>query len=113
MKAIRISRGYSQFQFAQLLGMSQSVVSSWELGRSAPDLGTLFQISRALHEPVTRLLPLEDSPMDDDRDQRILDIIHQDQRWMTLFSRHGKMSEAAWTAVFSVLDAFYTEPEDE
>lgn len=111
LKIFRMARGYSQTQFANLLGKSQSVVSSWEIGNSAPDLGTLFLIARALGEPVTNLLPLEDSGNPTDMDQRILYIVHHDPRWETFFSRCGRISDAGWTAVFSLLDAVSVEDD--
>lgn len=105
LRQLRVSKGYTQTQLATLVGRRQAVVSSWEVGNSAPDLGTLFTISKALGEPVTRLLPLEETGCRDDTDQRILDLVHQDPRWYEFFHKFSHISEAGQTAVFSVLNA--------
>lgn len=111
LKAIRISKGYSQQQFAKIIGMSQAVVSSWEIGNSAPDFGNLFMLSNALRVPVTCLLPLEVTKNQDDIDRRILDIIHQDPRWELLFEKRKYLSDSDWDVVFSVLNAIVKERE--
>ena len=105
LRQLRTAKGYSQTKFAMMVGRKQGVVSSWELGNSAPDLGTLFTISKALGEPVTHLLPLEETGCRDDTDQRILDLVHQDPRWSDLFNKLSYISDAGWQAVFSVLNA--------
>ena len=109
LKNLRVAHGYSQQKFAEIINRSQSVVSSWELGRSAPDLGNLFMLSEALGAPVTSLLPLEESGDSGDIDRQILDLVHQDPRWGVLFDKRGKMSEQEWSAVFGVMSAILKE----
>lgn len=109
LKALRVSRGYSQQQFARIIDRSQAVVSSWELGNSAPDLGNLFMLSKTFHAPVTSLLPLEESHNQDDSDRQILDIIHQDPRWLSVFDKRKQLSDADWNAIFSVINALIRE----
>lgn len=105
LRQLRMAKGYSQTQLAHLVGRKQGAVSSWELGNSAPELGDLFKLSKAIGEPITRLLPLEETGNQNDTDQRILDLVHKDPRWSQFFNKMSNISDAGWNAVFSVLNA--------
>ena len=109
LKNLRISRGYSQQRFAEILKTTQASISAWELGIREPDIATIFEIADTFHVPVSSLLPIRESNDLSDIDQQILDIIHQDPRWMTLFDKRSMLSDSDWNAVFSVLNALVKE----
>ena len=45
LKELRNNKGISQREFAQMLGVSQQTVGSWEVGRTEPDNNMLKQIA--------------------------------------------------------------------
>ena len=56
----RKTKGYTQKDLAQKLGVSQSMVSKWENGEENITLATLVKIASALE--ITLYNPLEESP---------------------------------------------------
>ena len=57
----RIRKGYTQDQLAEFLNVTRQTVSSWETGRSEPDLDTLKSLSDILDTDVSALLGEEDT----------------------------------------------------
>ena len=55
----RIRKGYTQDQLAEVLHVTRQTVSSWETGRSEPDLETLSAISEALGVGLDELISLK------------------------------------------------------
>ncbi|MES2828981.1 MAG: helix-turn-helix transcriptional regulator [Bacteroidota bacterium] len=53
IKKVRKRKGYSQFQLAQKLDLSQNAYSKLELGRSNLSLDKLFDIAEILETEVT------------------------------------------------------------
>ena len=111
IRNLRISRGYSQQKFSQLLDTTQASVSAWELGVREPDFFTVFRIAKIFHVPVSSLIPIDGSDSVSDSDRQILDIIHQDPRWALLFEKRKHLSDSDWDVVFSVLNAIVKERE--
>lgn len=46
LKELREKAGYSQYSFADKIGVSQSAVGSWEAGRREPNLTTIVGLAR-------------------------------------------------------------------
>ena len=53
---LRKSRGLSQEELAEKLGVSRQAVSKWETGRGFPDIGCLEDIAGVLEVSVSELL---------------------------------------------------------
>lgn len=56
IKEERLKKEWTQEQLAQLLNVSRSTVSSWEVGRNYPDLETIVAISDLFGLPLDKLL---------------------------------------------------------
>lgn len=56
IKNLRQERGYTQEELGKLLNVSRSTISSWEIGRTFPDIEMIFQISRILDISIDFLL---------------------------------------------------------
>lgn len=56
IKQIRESKGFSQKEFAKLIGVSNSRLSNWELGINRPDVDNLSSICKALDISADSLL---------------------------------------------------------
>lgn len=58
---LRKSKGYTQDQVANLLGVSPQAVSKWENGHALPDIALLPAIARVMNTSIDRLLTGQDS----------------------------------------------------
>lgn len=56
LKELRNNKGISQREFAQMLGVSQQTVGSWEVGRTEPDNRMLKQIAKYFNVSIDYLL---------------------------------------------------------
>ena len=56
LKTIRTQKGYTQDDLAQALHVTRQTVSSWETGRSEPDIETLTTLAGFLQTDVTALI---------------------------------------------------------
>lgn len=52
----RRDRGLSQEQLAKMVPVSRQAVSSWELGKSLPDIGTLLKLSKIFDVSIDEIL---------------------------------------------------------
>ena len=56
LKTVRMKAGYTQNDLAQALHVTRQTVSSWETGRSEPDIATLTALAEYLQTDVTSLI---------------------------------------------------------
>ena len=104
LKEFRISRGYSQQKLAQLLDVSQSACSAWELNTRVPDQKTLKKIADLFHVPPSVLIADDDS-VDSDVVQAMADALHKNPQFKLLFDRSRFLSPSDMNVVLSVIDA--------
>lgn len=62
LKKIRIQRGFSQKQMAELLGIAPSTYSLYESGKREPDVSKIHSIAKILHVSGDLLLFGEENP---------------------------------------------------
>lgn len=55
----RKEMGYNQAELADLLGITDSVVSHWEVGRKNPKVSTLIELCKLLNMDANVLLNLK------------------------------------------------------
>ena len=60
IKELRISKNLSQQQLADKLGLSQSAVAKWELGKTEPTSSAIIAIANFFNETTDYILGLED-----------------------------------------------------
>jgi transcriptional regulator with XRE-family HTH domain len=66
VRRIRLMRGLTQEQFAELSGFTQQYLSDLERGCRNPTVVTLFELSRPLDvEPVALIMPDEEALSED------------------------------------------------
>lgn len=53
---LRLKNGLSQNQLARMIPVSRQAVSSWELGKALPDLGTLLRLSKIFDVSIDEIL---------------------------------------------------------
>ncbi len=57
---MRISKNLSQQQLADKLGLSQSAVAKWELGKTEPTASAIIAVAKFFNETSDYVLGLED-----------------------------------------------------
>lgn len=105
LRKLRQSRGYSQLKFAEFIGVTQAGVSAWELGIREPELGIVVGIARQFHVPVSSLIPIEETGIQGDADQKALDFLHQNPKAIAIYEKLLYFDDSQLTAVLSVIDA--------
>lgn len=93
LRKLRSSRGYSQDKFAKEIGSNQVNVSSWELGTRMPNLATIRHIADTFQVPLSSLISLESTGLEDDYVREIADLIKNNQRIRMLIDRARYLSE--------------------
>jgi len=101
-------------KFAEAIGSTQAAVSAWEIGVREPEFSVIFEIARIFHVPVSTLIPLEESGMDEDLTQKAIDMVHQNPRLCVTFDKTRYFDEKQMGVVMSVIDAIAKEsvPDD-
>jgi transcriptional regulator with XRE-family HTH domain len=105
LKALRLSRGYSQDRFAKEIGSNQVNVSSWETGYRTPTLATIRGIAETFHVPLSSLISVESTGIEDDLVKEISDIIKSQPKMKTILDRARFMSPRDLDAIIGVMDA--------
>lgn len=109
LRNLRQSRGYSQLKFAEIVGTTQASISAWELGTREPELGTVFQIAKIFMVPVSSLLPVEESGLDEDASRKVLSAVGQNHGLGTAILKMQYFDSKQLAVVTSVIDAISTE----
>ena len=109
IKELRKSRGYSQEKFAKVIGSNQVVVSSWEVGSRMPTLATIRGIADTFKVPLSSLISLEESGMEDDYVREIADVLQRDPKIRMHFDRARFMSASDLDAILGVVNAITRE----
>lgn len=109
LRELRKSRGYSQDKFAKVIGSNQMTVSSWEIGTRMPALSTIKRIADAFKVPLSSLISLEESGVEDDYVREVADMLQQDPKIRLLFDRAKYLSQTDLDAVLGVVAAITRE----
>lgn len=56
IKKFRLLKGYTQLQLAQKMNVSEKTISSWEVGRTEPNMGTIEELSKVLNCQKSELI---------------------------------------------------------
>lgn len=79
-KKLRKKKNIKQNQLAEMLGVRQYVISSWETGRSEPSIGQICKISEIMQIPTDYLLDRHTVVLtDDNKFTRIEDKCFEEQ----------------------------------
>lgn len=114
LRSLRKSRGYSQMRFAETIGLgtTQAAVSAWELGAREPEMSVVFDIANTLKVPVSSLIPIEMSGMDEDVSRKILDVLYQNPQLFSAFDKIKYFDEKQMAVVLSVIEAISKETKE-
>lgn len=113
LRALRMSRGYSQMRFSELLDVTQAAVSSWETGIREPEFSIVFRIADQFKVPVSSLIPIEETELQDDMDRKALEILHQQPALYRIVEKSQFLTKRQIAAVISMIDAISPEESHE
>lgn len=105
IRALRLSKGYSQDKFAREIGSNQVNVSAWEVGRRVPTFPTIKHIAEVFHVPISSLLPLETSGKEEDEDREMLDLIKTNPKIRQIVEKLRYLSNADLNMLIDVINA--------
>ncbi len=60
LKELRVERNLSQMELSQKLGVSQSAVAKWELGKTEPTASAIIAIAKYFGETTDYILGVTD-----------------------------------------------------
>ena len=60
LKELRVEKNLSQMQLAQKLGVSQSAVAKWELGKTEPTASAIIALAQFFGETTDYILGVTD-----------------------------------------------------
>ena len=60
LKELRAAKGLSQMQLAQAVGLSQSAIAKWELGKTEPTASAIILLAAFFEETTDYLLGVTD-----------------------------------------------------
>lgn len=92
-------------QFANILGVSQSVISAWEVASREMNLATIWHIADLFKVPVTTLLPIAESEDANDIARSIADKMQTEPKWRLLFEKLDSIGPKKLDAILALLDA--------
>lgn len=112
LRTLRQSRGYTQDKFSRLIGSNQVTLSSWERGQRTPSISTIKEIANIFHVPVSSLISIEDSGMQDDLIQQISDLFRQKPKLRALMAKAQYLSDYDLDVLIMVATAVSREREE-
>ena len=105
LRNLRQSRGYSQDKFAKTIGSNQVNVSAWELGTRMPNLATIRHIADTFKVPLSSLISMEETGIEDDYVRQIADLLQQNPKLRTLVDKARYLADADLDVLVSMANA--------
>ena len=113
LKRLRLEKGLTQVQLAEVLGVSQSTIASWENGKRRPDLEFLPTIAHFYGVSVSELYGSEDAQRTiDDEAWAIRERLRRDPSYRLLFSAADSATPEHLRAAAAMLKALEPKKDD-
>lgn len=107
LRKLRKGKGYTQVEFARIVGLSQAAITAYERDVREPSFDVCKQIAGALGVPVSSVYPL--GTADDDIVQKVSDSLHQNPKIGLLFDRVQLLKPSDIDAVLNIVNAIVKE----
>ena len=105
LRELRKSRGYSQEKFAEAIGTKQVNVSAWEVGTRVPYLSTIRGIADTFKVPLSSLISLEQTGMDEDYTGFVMEAISREPKLKTILDKILYMPSSDLDALIGIINA--------
>ena len=98
LKILRTNRKMSQKELADIIGVSQQTIGSWEVGRTSPDPDMINKLARFFNVTTDYLLGNDVPPAAaiPHNNQKLLDTLHQiagNKDWQFILDASGELSD--------------------
>ena len=80
-------------------------VSSWEVGTRLPLLPTIRHIADVFHVPVSSLISIEETGMEEDADKQLVDLIKSKPMVRELLDKSRYLSDDDFRTLLNVAEA--------
>lgn len=105
LRNIRLSRGLTQQELAELLGSNQASITAWERGPRTPPLVTITRIAEMLNVPLSALISIEETGKETDGERSIIDLVNSNHKIKELLNRIRFLSDSDIDVVLNVVSA--------
>lgn len=105
LRALRRSRGYSQEKFAEAIGSNQACVTAWERNTRTPALSMIRYIADTFKVPLSTLLPLSETGIEQDSDRELIDLMRTNPMLHELMDRARFLNDQDLSLILSVVCA--------
>jgi len=102
LRVLRKSRGYTQERFASVIGSTQAAVTAWERSERIPNLAMIKHIADTFKVPVSSLISMESSGIEDDAERELLDLIQTNKKVRLLLDKIRYLSEQELNVLLDV-----------
>ena len=103
LRNMRLSRGYTQEEFAQLIDSNQASITAWERGVRMPPLMTIQRIAEQLKVPVSTLISVQETGLETDIDREIIDLLRSKPKIRELLDRVRFISDQDLNVILGVV----------
>ena len=93
IRNLRLSLGYSQQDFAKAFNVTQAAISHFEAGDRDPGIDVLFRMASKFNVPVTVLIPVGQSGLDDDAIALASGLITKNSKWIGAFDQARRLTD--------------------
>lgn len=109
LRALRKSMGYTQEKFAKAIDSNQANITAWELSTRMPNLTTIQHIADTFKVPLSSLISLEETGLDDDYVREIADLLKSRPDIKMLIDLIRYMPPQNLQTIIQVAQAFRTK----
>lgn len=93
IRNLRLSLGYSQLDVAKSFDVTQAAISHFEAGDRDPGIDFLFRMAQKYNVPVTVLIPVGQSGLDDDAIALASGLITKNSKWIGAFDQARRLTD--------------------
>jgi len=112
IKTMRMSRGLTQQQLADMIKQSQSSITMYETGRREPEIDVLEAMADVFNVPMSAFMPSDKRDLTVE-DYSRLEALHQNPRLGLLFDRQRKMSGSDIEFMLQMAERIMKERDNE
>lgn len=102
LRNLRLSRGLTQEEMAELINSNQASITAWERGVRMPPLLTIQGIADSLHVPLSTLIGVQMTGYEADADRELIDLLESNPKIRDLLSRARFLSDQDLDVLLSV-----------
>lgn len=113
IKDLRVKKGLTQSELAEMLNIAQNTLSYWEAGKTEPNGEALIKLADFFGTTIDNLLGRETETYQNDEDlDEILEALHKRPEMKTRFSISRKATREDIETAMKIIEALKKEDEE-